>query len=409
MPKPIGKVLLADYDECIEADDATKECEVCLTRGQIRAILAINDYFSWATRWYSQGEISKDKIDAFYSDLTWRLLTVCCCDENQTIERILDPDTGVVMMSTDGGSTFFPDPEDPRNSGVQLPPPVTSGQAADKCAAANSVTRQLQIYVDDILASKANELGLVEVALAIAAIALSIWVAPAWALLPGLIIPLIQQIFAASAAELTAAMNTNAYQIFTCIIYCNMEADGSMTETGFIEAINDMNDQMAPGNALGYNTCRAFMLIYSVLGVNNAAAQGLNYGFNCAGCDCAGLCDNDWEIAGVDHGTIDNPTTIVEDGYYEVTSGLPSGATNTYIILKTPNDSDCCKLVSVTLKEGSHIPASIAYFWDYCGEAFVEGVPKHSGLMPQGQCLRTLQIQGSDTTPITVQIVWEAC
>jgi len=50
MPKPIGKVLLADYDECIEADDATKECEVCLTRGQIRAILAINDYFSWATR-----------------------------------------------------------------------------------------------------------------------------------------------------------------------------------------------------------------------------------------------------------------------------------------------------------------------------------------------------------------------
>lgn len=281
-----GKIRQALYDEVIAAEDSLFQCEVCLTRGQVRWILSQTDYAGWPTRYYSMSHmtIDTDKIQAMRDDLIERLFMSCCEDSTQAIQRKLDSETGVVLASTDGGISYHPDGEDPRVTGVKLPPAVTSGQAEDKCNAANSVTRQLQIYVDDILDSKTNELGLIDMALAICAVLLAVLVAPAWALLPALILPLIQKIFAASSAELVAAMSVSTYQQFTCIIFCNMSDDGSMSEVQWLQAIQDMREKI--GDALAYNTCRAFMLIYGVLGVNNSAAQGLNYGYNCDSCNC---------------------------------------------------------------------------------------------------------------------------
>lgn len=357
MPQETGKLRQAQYEEVITQSDAKIECEVCLTRGHIRWILSQIDYYGWPSRFYSRenAEIDKDKIEASQADLLERLI-MACCNDGIPIERRVNETTGTVELSTDGGFTWHPDPQDPRNSGVALPPPVTSGIASDKCDAANSVTKQLQVYVDDILQSKVNELGLVEVALAIVAIALTIWVAPVWALFPALIIPLIQRVFAASAAELTAAMSASIYQQFTCIIFCNMQSDGTMTQAGWVQAINDMNQQFAPSNPLGYNTCRAFMLIYGLLGVNNAAAQGLNYGYNCDGCDCSGCDFSNWEVW-------DNGTLISQDATH-ITVQATFGGSQWNAGVRNLNVFACCCNVVIT--------------------ADVEGQPTVIGFIPCG-------------------------
>lgn len=368
-----GKIRQALYEWCISAPDAQNECDVCLTIGQVRWILSQTDYAGWSTRWYTLNgsDIEGDTIQAMRDDLIERLFMTCCGDI-QTIERRLNPDTGTAEISTDGGMTWKPDPDDPRNSGVALPPPVTSGAAADKCAAANSVTKQLQIYVDDILNSKANTLGLIDFCLAIAAIALAILVAPAWALFPALIMPLIQKIFLASASELIAAMSGGTYDTFTCIIFCNMNDDGSMTEGQWTQAIQNMAEQI--GDPLAYNTCRAFMLIYGVLGVNNAASQGINYGYDCDTCNCTGCFEN-WLAANL---TPQEPTTGTDaNGDY-----LQWTATNTGIDYRVEVSNDgnwpslnysnnCCVPGGTrfaTFLTGTETPAVTSTYGFACGD-----------------------------------------
>ena len=129
--RSIGKIIQADYDTSIGVDD---ECTVCLTMGQINALLAIVDYFSWKTRWYSfTQEIDPMQIKLFTGDLTRRLLNVCCCGDNQITQYepreyfVRVDDDGFQEVSNDGGETWQVDTNsDYRFNGSVFPRPDPS-------------------------------------------------------------------------------------------------------------------------------------------------------------------------------------------------------------------------------------------------------------------------------------------
>lgn len=394
--KPTGKILQADYDLCISADDAGKVCQVCLTRGEINALLAIIEPLSWSTRWYhATGGVDEDKINAFYSDIVWRLMEMCCSDDNQTLLNQIDPVTGTVYSSTDGGTTYFPNPDDPRNSGVALPPPVTSGVSADKCAAASSALGNFIEYVQTIVDQKTSTATKVEFLLAIAAFLVATLVGVGWALLPLILEPIMNLVFSYNLIDFSAAMTVPGYQALICILFCEIEEDGSFTQTGFN---NCLAKTATLPNAILQQTARSWLRGLTLLGLNNAAATGKGSAYTCDDCDCE--CNiTSW---GVWNGIGTGLTTGSDaDGdYIQVNSVLNTEILGGHgVIVTTNNPGLCCSFESTI---GSTPSTGGTFIYAACGEAiplYGSAFP-HSGLAP---AIPVNTMGHNSTTPFTVK------
>lgn len=74
-------MLKQDYDY-VFSRSSSEHC-YSLTKQHIAALLALSDYLGWQTRWYSPTEqtINTDQIEAFTSDLVWRLMNPVQCGQ----------------------------------------------------------------------------------------------------------------------------------------------------------------------------------------------------------------------------------------------------------------------------------------------------------------------------------------
>jgi hypothetical protein len=262
--------------------------------GHINAFLGqITELAKWLT-WEKDGTDS-----ALRSARRWMEITQCVIDEvnckmtsgcgcgndNPTNTRI-NPETGLYEVSYDGGVTWQPDPgNDPRSSGTVFPP--IPGNPGDdlRCQAANSALGFLQAVQAAELEGLENNATIAEFATMVLGFLAAIGFA--FAFVPTAIAALLYFVVNffghQIAADFEAAFDEDKWDELFCILYCNMEDDGSFTEAGWL-AVKDELDNDISDYGLGWMFNHINLI--GTVGLTNAARSSYPGTRECDECPC---------------------------------------------------------------------------------------------------------------------------
>ena len=389
------------YDEIIVSPFDSSSCQYCLTVPEVEAILAVTEFMEWTTRWESVSGLEIDQVEVrkFANKLREKLMS--CCGEELILHRV-NPDTGAMEISTDGGATWQQDPQDPRVSGVQLPPPVTSGLSPDKCNAADAVKVGYSSMIVHLIAQKAASATDAEQAAVITATLTAIFGGAIPAAIVVIFGAIISWLLSADATAMSAAFTETTFAQILCCLACNIGDDGSFSDAQFNSVLDCINSSVTDG----YAKTATYGLFKGLgkLGLNNWAASRYSSGADCSGCDC--------ECHGISR-TIINGTFVSEgvdtDGhcYIDIASAPHGGgaleqvdiAFNTTGYPSTPGD--CAKVLDHQIIAGT--PAFVNYYMVDCmgAEAYIVGV--------LGTCVRDWVAEGPTGQPYTLRIIYDAC
>jgi len=324
-----------------------------------------------------------------------------CCVDPQIIKRI-NPTTGQVEQSSDGGSTWTPPSDGWPTVIVQPVPPVTSGVAATKCDAATNVGGQVQVWIDHVIndfdtATTLLEFGLALVA-AIAAAVLAV-------LTDGLTIPLIAPTMAALGAALAAVWavgktvfedywTTEIKDSITCAAFCCIGDDGSFTDAQFSCFWNKCNSTLPPSPAK--MLFMGFLSSVGTAGLNAMAASGMSADADCEDCICFDDCAAKFNIMAAGYGI------IVERGDGFIIADSQLGGSNGYLIINTGDKDSCCVVSALETLSGTE-PTLTG--WTDCGVEPTLGVPQHVGLYGYGSyCINYFQLQSEGNFRVKITI-----
>jgi hypothetical protein len=224
-----------------------------------------------------------------------------CCTEPAIIRRV-NPTTGNVEQSTDGGATWKPAAGGMQSVIVSPVPPVTSGVAATKCDAATNVAGQVDVWIDQVSNDFATATSLVEfgtaVLIAIAAAVFAVLSLGALTPLEALVLPTIGAALAAAwgagKAVFDAYWTTDVKDNILCAAYCNIGADGSFTDAQFSSFWNEINAKLpaSPAKML----FMGFLSSVGLSGLNSMAASGMAADADCGDCDCGECNVDNWSM-----------------------------------------------------------------------------------------------------------------
>jgi len=215
-------------------------------------------------------------------------------DEFSTPFLRYNPDCDCVQFTPDGGETWFDQPvNDPRTSdSYRLPP------GDDQCRAAEGMTALVRAIVDQRLATDSDIQLAGEILGLIAFI-------PGFNVLWALILALAA--FAVTIAKdiLEAAFTEDTYDAIRCIFFCNIGADGQMSQDQFDAAYADLITL----DTIARTWVQSVMTTFGPVGLSDAGVK-LEAAADCDSCDC-GWCfefdftagDGDWapvSISGTD-------------------------------------------------------------------------------------------------------------
>ena len=392
------KGYILGYDEIILSPVDDTECLYCLKANQIEAILGIIEPLAWSKRWMSESmaEIVKDEIEAFRDDIARRLMMSCCPDDGtQQILHRVNPETNMGEISIDGGETWLPDPEDPRVSGVQLPP-VGAGESGDCDAATNGVSNVANA-VNQMISARTDAATLAEFLLAIAAVLIATFVGAVWALFPAICAGIVNLLYSMDAAAISAAFAGDTYDELKCLFFCNVGDDGAFTEDGFLEMIAEIPEFIT--NTDAREILGQIFSVWGLIGTNNALALGTASGTDCD-CDCS-TCAAKWALSYPENPIFGQLIELNEaEGWVEFGTDEINVNNLYYIDIRTPDFEDCC-----TLDMLPSDPPGVPIAWQNCGEAFT-AVDFHTGLAT-GQCVHHLQ--PSSALPFTMKFYFSNC
>ncbi len=213
-----------------------------------------------------------------------------CCIPPYIIKKI-DPETGMIVISPDNGSTWQPAPGGLPTYIVEPVPPVTSGVASTQCDAANNVQAQLLGWITHVTNDFDTAVDIFAFGSAvIAAIADAVLLI----LSAGTLTLIEAEIITAIGAAITGAWLAGK-TIFSnywtdpikakilCAIYTHIGSDGAFTDAGFSDFWNDMNTNL-PG-AIAKMLFMGFLSSVGRQGLNAMAASGVS-----SGTDCSSVC-----------------------------------------------------------------------------------------------------------------------
>jgi hypothetical protein len=359
-------------------------------------------WFNWERTGDTSGAQCAAVWKQVYNSIDWSKMS-CCCDEPAIIKRI-NPTTGVVEQSSDGGITWDPVPNGIPSYIVQPVPPVTSGVAANKCDAAANLAGQVNAWIDQVSTDFTTAVNLLEFGIAVleAILAAVLIILSAGALTPleALVLPTIGAAlgaaWAAGKAAFDAYWTTDIKHEILCDAYCTIGDDGSFTDAQFSAFWNKINAGLPAGPPkmlfLG------FLSSVGTAGVNAMAASGLSSDSDCSDCpSCEPGCANEWSVypqTGDHFGEIleQTPTYIIAQTTNVNTNGI------WYIYLITDDINNCCYINSMDIIEGT--PALNV---SACGNALGTGI---SAFIGPG-CVNQLQPQSSG--PFKVKFNIDAC
>lgn len=275
----------------------------------------------------------------------------CCYD---VVLHRVNPDTGRLEISKDGGVTWQPDPDDPASLVYQLPPPVTAGVSDTRCDAAANGQAHLVDIIDHDSSTLGLDASLIEIATVIVTyiIAVMLSAGTALAFLP-VVMGIIGALVTLGQAAFDAYWTSTEKDKILCALYCNIGEDGSFTDVGYAGVLSYLHDNLTAGVPRD-------MLIGEIkgmgkAGLNNLCAYGVSSGADCSDCDCGLGCDTVWTIhssVGDIFGELLNPTTYQADGYLDVQSTNINTDSLYYMIIDAPTSSDCCLIPTIETISG---------------------------------------------------------
>lgn len=211
----------------------------------------------------------------------------------------VNPDTGVVETSPDGGVTWNPDPNsDPRlNPAYQLPP-VTGDNA--KCAAAAGMVANVRRVVDGM--------GLGLSVAGFATLLLTLLLIPGIGWMWAAMLLFASTFTGATALATYAAFTEDVYDALLCAFYEQIDGDGRITYEGYSNVIDTISSQFP--NPLVHDALQAIGTMHQVVGINNA---GVTYADPEADCgECSDWC-YEWDFTLTDGGFyVDGPSRYGE-------------------------------------------------------------------------------------------------
>jgi len=222
------------------------------------------------------------------------------CGENMNccfipVLHRVNPTTGRLEISIDGGVIWQPDPDDPIYTTPALPPPVTSGVSATKCDAASNGFSHIQ----DLIAFQSAKLEQattgIELVLLIAGelLLLILTAGTTAAVLVPVVIGTGIALFELGKVAYDLYWTVDEKNKILCILFCNIGEDGSFSDAGYNAVLADLGSKLTPGVPRDdmYRNIQAI----GKTGLNNLCAYGIAADSDCTDCECS--CDiTHWEI-----------------------------------------------------------------------------------------------------------------
>lgn len=209
----------------------------------------------------------------------------------QLIRKKLDPNevspsnlrynvmTDQVEETYDGGTTYVPQAyADPRSSPALQFPPI--GGSDPQCQAASNMSLFVENLVGQTLTTLAE--GLDAIGLATTLLPFLVELGP-FAILIDLVISLASVLASAGVTALSAAFTSTVYDQLTCIFFCRIAGDGTVTSMQLEGIESDIGDQIG---GLVETVMDAMLFLMGNVGLTNAGTQG-DAAADCSGCACA--------------------------------------------------------------------------------------------------------------------------
>lgn len=278
------------------------------------------------------------------------------CDCEYPLVRIQD---GVYQESDDDGETWHDAPtHDPRNSIPRIPPIPSPESENSQCAYADSVINHFKEGFVDILEEGQTAEELLGFLTAIMEAIFGPLTGPIGWIIPA-IFAISTAIVAIGVSAVAAAFTDDVWSELRCLIYNNINADGSFTKAQ-IDAIY----AGIPGGAIVEVVIRSWIAAIGATGMTNAAHLGL--GSSSAIC-CPECSADNWSIvnfSGVNVGAIlsSGSNWIIVEGSSHPDFGTPWNA-----MIQTAGNDICCTPISIEWLTGDH--AGENNFGVTCGAA----------------------------------------
>lgn len=299
------------------------------------------------------------------------------CGCRQATDRRINEVTGESEVSFDGGITWSPDLEDPRQTAPILPLPPGTPLPDSRCSGAISVANVYKIILDRLIANTAAWDDVIALVGGIISALLGLF-GPVGAAIAAIVAGVAVLLFTLGRTAAIAALDTAAYTELKCCVYCNISQDASFTDLQIFNlkvCLTDMTNQTA-GLIFWWMT-----IILGKAYLTNAARLLPTAGADCSECDCGECVDP--TTSGPQAGTNLIPRPDLGFGWWEVTTVEypPGGGSNFYAEIQT----GCCRLddyqvvaPGVNASPGNRVAIG-------CG-----GSPFHSGDYGLNQCVELI-------------------
>jgi len=323
-------------------------------------LFELSYWFNWERTGDTSGAQCAAVWKEVYNSIDWGDMSCCC--ENPALTYRINPETGQLEQSSNGGVTWTPAAGGLQSVIVQPVPPVTSGVAATKCDAATNVAGQVQVWIDQVSTDFETAVTLLEFATAvltaILAAVLTILSAGTLTAVEALVLPTI-------AAALTAAWGAgkvvfDAYWTtenkdkILCAAFCNIGDDGSFNDAQSSAFWNECNSELPPSPAK--MLFMAFLSSVGKPGLNAMAASGMAADSDCADCACSDVVRIYVEPGGGTEVSWDFETgVLIADAEYDGVSAYNVYLAFDPIVLTpgTPAGANYCGRCSITVLSGA--------------------------------------------------------
>lgn len=369
------------------------------------AIFELTQAFNWQQNPPSKAREVADLWFDIWSEATRENDVNGCCGD-VAVEIRINPETGVVEQSSNGGVTWLPQPNGIPSVIVQPVPPVTSGVADTKCDAATNVSEQVNVWIAQVSNDFTTATSLLEFATAVlvAILAAVLVVLSAGALTPleALVLPTIGAALAAAwgagKAVFDAYWTTDVLDAILCAAVCNIGDDGSFSDAQFSAFWNEINTNLPPSPAK--MLFMGFLSSVGKAGLNAMAASGTSADADCGDCECS-----DFVRLFVSPG---GGTEDLWNGEWLYCSPVHDGDHYTVFVQRTnpadPFNQDLCASIEIELLTGTIDVSNSAM--RVCHTAGL--VPIGIAAFP-GTCVCQVAIRNFEDVPFTVRMRGTAC
>jgi len=279
-PWKIPAVIDPPDRRCIQINIPDDPEHIAIFWGVLRGL---SDWQRWEREPTKSGTLVAQVWREVVYAIEWEDSCMGCCEDQIRLHRVTE--SGNLEVSTDDGTTWTPDPADPRIIGTALPNTIPGEGADKKCNAATNAIgnfKDAQAAFGHSLTTSTTVIGL---ALAIAGelLVLLLSVGTLAEVLVPLLITTAATLFGVLEADYNAEFTEAVWDLLTCDLFCTIGDDGQFTEGQLVNLQAKVDTDFSDNVAL---TFQSILRGWGVIGLNNACVSGVSATADCSDCEC---------------------------------------------------------------------------------------------------------------------------